>query len=61
MKKRLKKKTQKELGYVFVGGFIPLELRDKLNRLAVANNRSQSAQIMTLIEQAVGIRQAVTA
>jgi predicted transcriptional regulator len=50
MNKRQRKKTQKQLGYVSIGAWVRPEIRDALEEMAQANERSKSREIVLAIE-----------
>jgi hypothetical protein len=49
MKTRLKKKTQKQLGYVMVGAWMCPQIADQLRARAVLHNRSLAAELTAAV------------
>jgi len=50
MKTRLKKKTQKQLGYVMVGAWMCPKLADRLRAMAVLNGLSLAAMLTVAVK-----------
>ena len=50
MNKRQKKKTQKELGFEYIGAWITPELKNALTIVAASNGRSVASELAIIVK-----------
>lgn len=56
MNKRQKKKTQKELGFIYVGAWVSPDLHNLLTVAAVSNGRSLSSELVVAVKAHVAVK-----
>jgi hypothetical protein len=56
MNKRQKKKTQKELGFIYVGAWVSPDLHNLLTVAAVSNGRSLSSELAVAVKAHVAAK-----
>ena len=56
MNKRQKKKTQKELGFLYAGAWLPPDLHNLLTVAAVSNGRSLSSELAVAVKAHVAVK-----